>query len=208
MVAFAPFKNYYINTVIMKKRNVKDNPCFMGDSKHSTAVCEVDIANVVLTRQQLQEYWETGDKDVVRSYVEKHYLGAAMQEWLMRTRDVELIMTYLKHHSDCGLFEGAEELLMAIGSYKLWETYLEQWRLRQSSVLLLFAEKQFSLLSKYVVKYPEENFSRTMLFLMFETGDKELIKQYVKTHPSLLRDERYASRLREVGFKAFVPTNL
>lgn len=141
---------------------------------------------------------------MIKKYVKNHYFGSSMQEWLMRTGDVDLIMTYLKYHPDLVLFDGAEDLLMGLKSYKLWNAFIEKGRLRQSSILFLFAEKQFGLLRRYVVKHPEETFSRMMLSLMFETGDKKLISQYVQAHPSLLKDERFAGKLEKVGLRNLV----
>lgn len=196
----------------MKKEINGDMPCGAGtseqfgyESAHKVALADPKMS---LDLHQLQKLWQVGERMVVKRYVEKHYLGLAMQEWLMRTRDVELILAYLTHHLNFGLCESAEELLMALDNYELRKTYLDQWHLRQSSVLLLFAEKQFALLRRYVAKHPEESFSRTMLILMFEAGDKKLIEQYIKTHPSFLKDERYADKLRNAGFEVSVSTEI
>lgn len=180
------------------------NPHLFGSHERSLTLFPKKTTCEVTDLQQLRAAWSAGKKEIVIGYVKKHYLSSAMQEWLMRTRDADLIMAYLKHHSETGLFESAEELLMALDSYELRKTYLEQRHLRQSSVLLLFAEKQFALLQRYIVKHPEECFSRTMLFLMFEAGDKKLIEQYINTHPSLLKDGRYADKLRKIGLNCSV----
>ncbi|MCM1322754.1 MAG: hypothetical protein NC218_01060 [Acetobacter sp.] len=183
----------------MSNRIFRDDPYYAGTSKHSSDVCTTEFDRSTLSMSQLSTLWANGDREIVRTYVEKHFLGSALQIWLMRTGDVELIKAYLKRHPHSGLFEDAEELLMALNSYELRKVYLDQWHLRRSSILLLFAEKEFALLRRYVVKHPEECFSRTMLSLMFETGDKKLIRQYTKVHPSLLDDERYADRLQKFG---------
>lgn len=169
-----------------------------GTSPVSKNLADVCIDDCTLSVMQLQKLWADGNRDFVKSYVQKHFLGSAMQIWIMRTRDTELISAYLTSHKNCGLFEDAEELLMSLNN-KLRRTYLEQWHLRQSSLLLLFAEKEFVLLRRYVKKHPEECFSRTVLFLMFETGDEKLIRQYASIHPSIFEERRYAGKLKEFG---------
>lgn len=173
--------------------------CKAGISKHSSDDGSLELS-------QLQELWEGGNKEIVTNYVKKHFLGSALQIWLMRTRDAELILAYLTSHRSCGLFEDAEDLLMSLNNNQLRKVYMEQWYLRQSSLLLLFAEKEFALLRRYVAKHPEESFSRMMLRLMFETGDKKLIRQYVRVHPSILEEERYADKLKEFGLISTVST--
>lgn len=190
----AAFLNITITKfVIMSKRIVKKT------SPLSVRWSDAVTVGPVLSVSQLQTLWADGNKDMVRNYVESHSLGSVMQIWLMRTRDTELILAYLASHKNSGLFEDAEELLMSLNNNKLRKAYLEQWHLRQSSLLRLFAEKEFALLSRYVAKHPEESFSRTALFLMFETGDIKLIRQYLRIHPSLGEDGRYAEKLKEFG---------
>lgn len=160
-----------------------------------------------LNLQQIRELWNAGDREIIKNYVKEHYLGSAMQEWLMRTRDMELIMVYLENYSSFGLFEEAEDLLMSLKNYKLRKTYLEQRQLCHRSILMLFAEKQFVLLRRYIAKHPEEIFSKTMISLMFETGDKKLVSLYIQSHPSLLKDECFAKRLQKAGFFNLVSVN-
>lgn len=187
----------------MVRKKLTGKPRCIINSDHVPDVCVADSisdnSGNVFEPMQLFTLWENGDKETVRNYVKEHYLNSSLQIWLMRTCDVELIMTYLRNHPDIGLFEDAEELLMTMHCPELRRTYIEQWRLRHSSLLLLFAEKEFALLRRYVVKHPEECFSRMLLLLMFEMGDKKLIRQYVRTHPSILKEERYADKLRDFG---------
>ena len=193
----AAFLNITVTkSVIMSKRIVKETSRQAKVSERQPDVCD---AGAALSVSQLQALRENGNRAAVKNYVETHYLGAAMQEWLMRTSDTELIAAYLNSHQNCGLFEDAEELLMSLNNNKLRKIYLEQWHLRQRSVMQLFAEKEFTLLRRYIAKHPEESFSRTMVFLMFEAGDKKLIRQYARFHPSIWEEERYAGKLQEFG---------
>lgn len=152
-----------------------------------------------LSCRQLQELWSAGRQNVVRKYVQTHYLNSQAQLWLMRTRNISLIKTYLQKHPETGLFEDAEEMLIALKDRSLCLAYINNRPLRHHSILILFAEKETELLQAHLAKYPDDSFSRLAIILMFELGDEELIRQYLRLHPSMSSDENYRERLRKIG---------
>ena len=155
--------------------------------------------SVCLDWKQLQELWRNGNKKAVRRYVKNHYLGSHAQTWLMRTRNVSLIKTYLQNHPESGLFEEAEEMLMALKDKDCCLMYINNRPLRHHSLLILFAENEIELLQTYLVKHPEASFSKLELILLFETKDIALIKQYIQLHPEIADDDNNKEKLKKLG---------
>ncbi len=203
MIASLRFKYYDDKLVIMRDKHFKQAFTQVvlsekaSDRRAGCAVIKKKECNLDLP--QIQELWARGEREIVKNYVREHYLCRDFQLWLMRTRDEELILLYLKNHHGLWLFEDAEQLLMSLDADEIRLAYLEHWRLRPYSLLQLFSEKKFFLLRKYVATHPEEEFSRTMITLMFEMGDEKLIRQYVDVHSSLLSNTRYTDKLQKFG---------
>lgn len=158
-----------------------------------------EIKHGSLDSAELQELWVAGNIDFIKTYVETHYLGAKAQVWLMRTREIDLIKIYLTHCSPMRLFEEAEELLMQLNNRELRQIYLDRCPLRHHSLLMLFAEKDTELLKRYLCRHPEEFFSRLILGLIIEQNDESLVQLYVKLHPFVLKEEKYAETFRKLG---------
>ncbi len=152
-----------------------------------------------LSCRQLQELWSSGRQNIVRKYVRTHYLNSQAQLWLMRTKNISLIKTYLQAHPEGGLFEDAEEMLVALKDKSLCLAYINNRPMRHRSLLILFAEKETELLQAHLAKYPDDSFSKLEIILMFEMGGKELICQYLQLHPNISDDEYYRAKLQKAG---------
>lgn len=152
-----------------------------------------------LSCQQLQELWTTGRQNEVRKYVKTHYLNSQAQLWLMQTKNISLIKAYLQKHPETGLFEDAEEMLIALKDKTACLAYINNRPLRHRSILTLFAEKETEILQAHLAKYPDDSFSRLAIILMFELGNKKLIQQYLQLHPSMSNNANYREKLKKIG---------
>lgn len=152
---------------------------------------------------QLQELLELGKEQTVQHYVKNHYLGSHAQTWLMRTRNISLIKTYLQHHPEAGLFEDAEDMLIALRNKDCCLIYINNRPLRHHSLLILFAEQEIDILQAYLTKHPETSFSKLELILMFETKNLALIQQYIQLHPEITKDENCKEKLKQLGLATY-----
>ena len=163
--------------------------------KHSSPLRE----SICFDWRELQELWDNGGKKVVRHYVKKHYLGSQAQTWLLRTKNISLIKTYLQNHPEAGLFDEAEEMLMALRDKDCCLLYINNRPLRHHSLLMLFAENEIELLQTHIAKHPQNPFSRLELILLFETKNLDLIQQYFQLHPEIAKDGNCKEKLKKFG---------